>query len=241
MDRGSRSAVSARSGLFHRRRDPKQWSRPRSTPGTPSSCAFTGLSRNHPGLPLTELQPKWAAAREDRLHARRARGRIRKAGAGRRPTPTFTDRVVITLIHLRLAIPHDALAVAYAVDRTTITRAVTQIRPLLPRRGFATPTRARPHTLADVSAYAAAEGVTLRMDTTEIRVRRPRQGRPGRKAFISGKPNQNTIKTTVTADRNGATLWCGATLYLPRMSSGQVRRRARTRGERRRGGHVDGC
>jgi hypothetical protein len=174
-------------------------------------CAFTGLSRNHLGLLLSELQPAWAAAREDRLHTRRARARIRKAGAGRRPRLSFTDRVVITLVHLRLSIPHAALAVAYQVDRATVTRAITQIRPLLARRGFATPAGARLHTLADVFAYAAAEDVTLRVDATEIRVRRPRQGRPGRKAFVSGKLKQNTIKTTVAADHNGAALWCGAT------------------------------
>jgi len=173
-------------------------------------CAFTGLSRNHLGLQLTELQPAWTAAREDRVHERRTRARIRRPGAGRRPRLTFTDRVMITLVRLRLAIPHAALAVAYGVDRATVTRAVTQIRPLLARRGFATPTGTRLHTLADVFAYAAAEGVTLRLDATEIRVRRPRQGRPGRKAFVSGKLKQNTIKTTVAAD-HGATLWCGAT------------------------------
>ncbi|WP_442935202.1 helix-turn-helix domain-containing protein [Micromonospora sp. CPCC 206061] len=111
-------------------------------------CAFTGLSRNHLGLLLTELQPAWTAAREDRLHTRRTRPRIRKAGAGRRPRLSFTDRVVITLVHLRLAIPHAALAVAYHVDRSTVTRAVTQIRPLLARRGFATPTGTRLHTAA---------------------------------------------------------------------------------------------
>ncbi|MEV4414505.1 hypothetical protein [Catellatospora sp. NPDC049609] len=43
-------------------------------------------------------------------------------------------------------------------------------------------------------AYAASEGVTLRMDAVEIRVRRPRAGRGGRKAFVSGKARQNTIK-----------------------------------------------
>jgi hypothetical protein len=173
--------------------------------------AFTGLSRNHLGPLLSELQPASTAAREDRLHARRTRARVRKAGAGRRPRLSFTDRVVITLVHLRLAIPHAALAVAYQVDRSTVTRAVTQIRPLLARRGCATDTGVRLHTLADVFAYAAAERVTLRIDATEIRVRRPRQGRPGRKAFVSGKLKQNTIKTTVAADHNGATLWCGAT------------------------------
>ncbi|MEV0731153.1 hypothetical protein [Polymorphospora sp. NPDC050346] len=47
-------------------------------------------------------------------------------------------------------------------------------------------------------AYAAAEGVTLRLDTTEIRVRRP--GRPGREAFAPGETRQNTINATVVSD-----------------------------------------
>jgi DDE superfamily endonuclease len=72
-------------------------------------------------------------------------------------------------------------------------------------------TGVRLHTLADVFAYATAEGVRLRIDGTEVRVRRPRAGRPGRKAFISGKLKQNTIKTTVASDAHGGTLWCGAT------------------------------
>jgi hypothetical protein len=39
---------------------------------------------------------------------------IRKAGAGRRPRLSFTDRVVITLVHLRLAIPHAVQPVCIA-------------------------------------------------------------------------------------------------------------------------------
>jgi hypothetical protein len=92
---------------------------------------------------------------------------------------------------------------------STVTRAIGQVRPLLASRGFARPSGIRLHTLADVFAYAAAEGVTLRLDATEIRVRRPRVGRPGRKAFVSGKVKQNTIKATVVADEHGTTLWCG--------------------------------
>jgi hypothetical protein len=38
-----------------------------------------------------------------------------------------------------------------------------------------------------VFAYAAAEGLTVRLDGTEIQVRRPKAGRPGRRAFVSGK------------------------------------------------------
>jgi hypothetical protein len=95
-------------------------------------CVFTGLSRNHLNLLLTELQPAWTAAREDQLHERRTRARNGKPGAGRRPRLTFTDRIVITLVHLRLAIPH--AAIAYQVDCS----AVSHLRPLLARRGCAT-------------------------------------------------------------------------------------------------------
>jgi hypothetical protein len=80
------------------------------------------------------------------------------------------------------------------VDRSTITRAVHEVRPLLAASGFAVPTGPglRLRTLADVFAYAAAEGVELRIDGTEVRVRRPRADKPGRRAFISGKMWQNT-------------------------------------------------
>ena len=91
---------------------------------------------------------------------------------------------------------------------STITRAVGEIRPLLAARGFAVPGEAgvRLRTLADVFAYAAARGVELRLDGTEVQVRRPRAGKPGRRAFVSGKKKQNTKKATVITDGEGRTL-----------------------------------
>ena len=59
-------------------------------------------------------------------------------------------------------------------------------------------------------AYAAAEGVKLRIDSTEVPVRLPRAGRPGRRAFVSGKKKQNTIKATAVSDGQGRLLWPGA-------------------------------
>ena len=64
----------------------------------------------------------------------------------------------------------------------------------------------RLHTLADVFAYAAAHGVKLRIDGSEIQVRRPKAHRPGRRAFVSGKKKQNTIKFTKICDGRGRTL-----------------------------------
>jgi hypothetical protein len=122
------------------------------------------------------------------------------------------DRVLATLVVLRLQLPHQALAVLLGVDRATITRAIGQIRPLLAARGFAVPGQPtlRLRTLADVVAYAAASGVELRIDGTETQVRRPRAHRPGRRAFISGTRKQNTLKPTVVSDGQGRTLWAGA-------------------------------
>jgi len=173
---------------------------------------FTGISRQHLAELIVELATPWTAAHHSALAQRRGHARRRAAGAGPHQRLVFTDRVVVTLVVLRTQLPHHALAVLYGVDRATITRAVGQIRPLLAARGFAVPGHPglRLRTLADVFAYAQAEGVELRLDGTEVQVRRPRAHRPGRRAFVSGKRKQNTIKTTTISDGRGRTLWSGA-------------------------------
>jgi hypothetical protein len=173
---------------------------------------FTGLSRQHLGELIAELAGSWTAAHEGALYQRRGHPRCRAAGAGPHHQLVFCDRVLVTLVSLRFQLPHHALAVLYGVDRSTVTRAVHEIRPLLARRGFAVPDTpgVRLRTLADVLAYAAAAGIELRLDGTETQVRRPRANRPGRRAFVSGKKKQNTIKTTTICDGHGRTLWAGA-------------------------------
>ena len=172
----------------------------------------TGLRRRTLGKLIDELSGPWMKAEEDRLLGRRGHERKRAAGAGPDHDLPFTDRVIVTLVYLRFQLPHAALAALYGVDRSTITRAVGEIRPLLAARGFAVPEEpgVRLRTLADVFAYAAARGVELRIDGTEVQVRRPRVGKPGRRAFVSGKKKQNTKKATVVTDGKGRTLWAGA-------------------------------
>jgi len=161
---------------------------------------------------IGELGSPWAAAEEDRLLARREHERLRAAGAGPDHDLPFTDRVIATLIYLRFQLPHAALAELYRVHRSTVTRAIGEVRPLLAARGFAVPGEPgiRLRTLADVFAYASARGVTLRVDGTEVQVRRPRAGKPGRRAFVSGKKKMNTKKATVITGGQGRTLWAGA-------------------------------
>jgi hypothetical protein len=173
---------------------------------------FTGISRRRLAKLIAELAEPWTAQQESRLHDRRGRARLRAEGAGPHHDLPFTDRIIVTLVVLRFQLPHAALALLHQVDRSTITRAVGEIRPLLAARGFAVPGKpgVRLRTLADVFAYATAEGVELRIDGTEVQVRRPKAGRPGRRAFVSGKKKQNTGKATVISDEQGRLLWCGA-------------------------------
>ena len=172
----------------------------------------TGIPRRRLGKLIEELAPAWLAQQESRLRQRRGHARLRAEGAGPDHELAFPDRVIVTLVVLRFQLPHAAVAVFYGVHRCTITRAVGEIRPLLAARGFAVPGKAglRLRTLADVFAYAAAEGVQLRIDGTEVQVRRPGANRPGRRAFVSGKKKQNTIKSTAVSDGAGRLLWLGA-------------------------------
>lgn len=177
-----------------------------------SHPACCGLSRAHLVGLVEELAAPWTARCDSARHDRRGGQRRRAPGAGPQHRLVFTDRVLVTLVVLRFQLPHVALAELYGVDRTTVTRAVHEIRPLLATRGFAVPDRpgVRLRTLADVFGYAAAEGVRLRIDGTEVQVRRPAAHRPGRRVFVSGKRRQNTVKTTTISDGQGRTLWSGA-------------------------------
>src|SRR6266511_3438127 len=175
--------------------------------------ALCGISHAHLARLVNELAAPWTASHEAALEQRRGRARQRATGAGPNHLLVFADRLLVTLVVLRFQLPHKVLAVMFGVDRSTVTRAVHEVRPLLAQRGFAVPDRPgiRLKTLADVFAYAAAEGVTLRIDGTEVQVRRPRANRAGRKAFVSGKKKQNTIKPTVVGDGDGRMLWAAAT------------------------------
>jgi hypothetical protein len=70
------------------------------------------------------------------LHERRGAERRREDGAGPKHDLVFTDRLFVTLVHLRTGLPHAAL---YGIARSTISRAIGEIRPLLAKRDFATP------------------------------------------------------------------------------------------------------
>ncbi|HEY4024007.1 MAG TPA: transposase family protein, partial [Pseudonocardiaceae bacterium] len=169
---------------------------------------MTGLSVEAIADLVAEVGPVW----QNRQDTRRAdRARRRAPGAGAKYTLVFVDRLLATLVHRRHASTHDVLAAWFGVDRSTITHAINEIRPLLAERGCRIESGVRLRTLGDVAAYLDHVRHTGLADATEIRVRRPTRRRAGRHQFISGKSRCNAMKAVVITDAQGRLLFCGVT------------------------------
>ncbi|MFD8660991.1 transposase family protein [Streptomyces globisporus] len=154
---------------------------------------------------VAEIGPLWHERHQAVLTSRPRR---RAVGAGARYKLVFVDRLLVTLVHLRHATTHDVLACWFGVDRSTITRAIGEVRPLLAERGCTVAPDIRLRTLAEVIDHLGASGQTGIIDGTEVRVRRPAVGRKDREKFISGKNKQNAVKSMVGTDAEGRLLLC---------------------------------
>lgn len=170
-----------------------------------SNRRITGLSADVLAELVAEVGPLWHARHQAKLAAR---ARKRAVGAGAKHRLVFVDRLLATLVHLRHGVTHDVLACWFQVDRSTITRAVGEIRPLLAERGCTVGPGLRLRTLAEVVEHLGATAATGIIDGTEIRVRRPKAGSKDRDAFISGKSRQNAVKAMVVTDEDGWMLFC---------------------------------
>jgi DDE superfamily endonuclease/Helix-turn-helix of DDE superfamily endonuclease len=106
-------------------------------------------------------------------------------------------------------VTQDVLGCWFGVHRATISRAITEIRPILAERGCTVGPGIRLRTLADVVAYLGARPQVALIDATEVRVRRPAAHKPGRKRFVSGKARANTVKALVITGHTGRLLFCG--------------------------------
>ncbi|GAA3493958.1 hypothetical protein GCM10019016_010570 [Streptomyces prasinosporus] len=132
-------------------------------------------------------------------------------GAGAKHRLVFVDRLLATLVRLRYATTHDVLACWFGVERSTIARAIAEVRPLLAERGCTVSQGVRLRILAEVIDHLGASGNTGIIGGTEIRVRRPVAGRKDRDQFISGKHKHNAVKAMVVTDGDGRMLFCSPT------------------------------
>jgi hypothetical protein len=152
-----------------------------------SSRRITSLTADVIGELTVGTGPLWHARHQARLTSRPRKPAV---GAGAKHQLVFTDRLLATLAHLPRGATHDVLACWFDIDRSTLTRAVNEVRPSLAERGCVVGPGIRLRTLAEVVSHLGKSGRTGIIDGTEIRVRRPAAGRGGRDKLISGKTNR---------------------------------------------------
>jgi hypothetical protein len=109
-----------------------------------SDPALTGMSR-------TQLDSLTAALAE--LHDAQP-----GAGLGRPPTLSFPDQVLTAVLHFRLALPAEPLAVLFASSRAAVHRTFHKIKRLLDQHGTIPPAASPPAALAVLHARALALG-----------------------------------------------------------------------------------
>jgi DDE superfamily endonuclease/Helix-turn-helix of DDE superfamily endonuclease len=170
-----------------------------------SDRRITGLSADVIAELVADVGSLWHERHQIKLASRH---RKRAVGAGAKHRLVFIDRLLATLVHLRHGATHDVLACWFDVDRSTITRAIGEVRPLLAERGCAISPGVRLRTLAEVVDHLGSSGKTGIIGGTEIRVRRPAAGRKDRDRFISGKSKQNAVKAKVVTNADGRMLFC---------------------------------
>ena len=184
--------------------------------------AFTGLSVSEFDQLLAQVAPAYEAA----LHSQRQRpDRQRQPGAGHRFALDLPERLLMSLMYLRLYVGQNLLSYLFDLDQSNVSREIN--RRLLPVLSSVLPVpltdaplrhpadepaddteaksmppgkkRRRINTLAELlAAYPEMEEVLL--DATEQALPQPKD-KHKRKLCYSGKQQDHTLKTQILATR----------------------------------------
>jgi Rhodopirellula transposase DDE domain/Helix-turn-helix of DDE superfamily endonuclease len=120
----------------------------------PTLPELTGLTTAEMDELIARLAALRQAQREERAHNHPASDTRHKPRSGRPPVFPFPDRVVATVLHLRLSLPDDTLAHLFGTSRTTIGRALAETRDLLDQHGHRIePVTAPPDLPAHIPPY----------------------------------------------------------------------------------------
>jgi hypothetical protein len=112
---------------------------------------LTGLATAELDELISQLTLLRQARRKQQAHGHHPGHKPR---SGRPPTFLFPDRVIATVLHLRLALPEETLAHLFGTSRTTIRHTLTEVRDLLNQHGHRIePVTAPPHLPARIPPY----------------------------------------------------------------------------------------
>jgi hypothetical protein len=152
---------------------PPQPPAPRPGRGERPSWAHPALT----GMPAAEwdqltaaLALPYQAQREAEMHIARGGPATRRRAGGHPQAMTLAEKTLVTIMRQHLAVPRPVLAVLFGVSNGTIATAERQIKPLLKRVGHRIEPAAAPlTTLAGLTAYGSAHGITLTPKTKPAR------------------------------------------------------------------------
>ncbi len=132
--------------------------------------ALTGMTAAGWDQLTTALALPYQAQGEAEMHIARGGPATRRRAGGHPQAMTLTEKTLATILHQRLAVARPVLAALFGVSTGTIATAERQIRPLLKRAGHTIEPATTPlTTLADLTAYASAHGITLTPKTKPAR------------------------------------------------------------------------
>jgi len=180
-----------------------------------SDRRITGQSVDVLAELIIEVGPRWQAQHQIRLAAR---PRTRAVGAGAKHRLVVVDRLLATLVHLRHGVTHDVLTPWFEVERSTITRAVGEIRPCwLSADAPSNPACA-------CALWPRSSSISRHRNHRNPRrhrgpVRRPRAGSKYRDALVSGWSKQNAVKAMVVTNADG---WCCGAVWAVRDSCADI-------------------
>lgn len=150
-----------------------------------------------------KVVPVWSTKEQERLSRRR---RQRAIGGGRDYDLSLRERLLMTLMWLKLYLNTDVLGFLFAVDGSTVSRNVRNLLPTLRALGAATlgwatpPQRGQTKNLAH--ARVAHPDLFAIVDATEQPVRRSSDIDTQREAY-SGKKKRHTRKTQIVTNEHG--------------------------------------
>jgi transposase len=139
-----------------------QWHR------APTLPELTGMTALELDTLITQLADLRQAQREERARNHPADDARHKPRTGRPPTFLFPDRVVATLLHLRLGLSDDTLARLLQTSPTTIYRVIKETRQLLEQHGHTIePVTTPPHLPTHIPRY-----VSTATDNPETKIKK---------------------------------------------------------------------
>ncbi len=165
--------------------------------------SMTGLTIDEFEDLLADLRPRDEAARQERYVATPRR---RAPGGGAKPRYALRERLLMTLVWLRLYLTGDAVGVLFGVDKSTVSRYTRSLLRLSRDQGRDTlgwPEEAQ--ALLDTADGADdeddADSVAI-IDATEQRVERARD-HATQQAHYAGKKKAHTRRTLIVVNERG--------------------------------------